>query len=314
MDYSLPIVKINADFLKKFLQSDVLLYFAVLLLAVRICLGLCSINFPQNIFFADITKVSLENFANQTRQSAGLPALSANQKLDQAAKMKAENMVQNNYFAHTSPTGITPWHWFLQAGYNYKYAGENLAIGFFESEEVFNAWMNSPLHKANILNPNYNEVGTAVLSGFGQNSAIVVVQEFASPLPEKTAKIVKENTEKPVVAQQEAPKENNSTPSVLSQTIESKTFIEGEKFGGTSIYYKLMSSILYDYDEVLQSIIFGVSLIVIGILLTLIYFNIGTEIKRELVFRAILIVVLLSCATLLDKELIILFIPHQVII
>ena len=96
---------------------------------------LVSINIPQNIFFADITKSALENFVNQTRQSVGLQPLTENTALDQAAQIKAENMVQDNYFEHTSPSGITPWAWFVQAGYNYKYAGENLAIGFFDSKK-----------------------------------------------------------------------------------------------------------------------------------------------------------------------------------
>ena len=118
------------NYKSRFLQSNILLYCVVLLLALKIVTILVSINFPQNIFFADITKSALENFVNQTRQSAGLQPLSENEKLDQAAQLKAENMVQDQYFNHTSPSGVTPWFWFLQAGYNYKYAGENLAIGF----------------------------------------------------------------------------------------------------------------------------------------------------------------------------------------
>ena len=180
------------DYKSRFLQSNILLYFVVLLLALKIVATLISINFPQNIFFADVTKSALENFTNQTRQSDGLKTLTENQKLDQAAELKAENMVQDKYFDHTSPTGVTPWFWFLKAGYNYKYAGENLAIGFYDSKEVYDAWLNSPSHKTNITNPNYTEVGTAVLSGFGQNNTIVVVQEFGSQLPVKPV-VVKNN-------------------------------------------------------------------------------------------------------------------------
>ena len=66
--------------------------------------------------------------------------------------------------------------------------------------------------------------------------------------------------------------------------------------------------------DLLQDIIYGVSLVVIGILLTLIFFNFNINFKKELVFRAVLIVVLLSVATLLNKEIIISFIPHQILI
>src|SRR6185436_7850636 len=101
--------------------------------------------------------------------------------LNKAAMAKAQDMVKNGYFAHESPQGISPWYWFKQAGYVYKYAGENLAVGFVDSKTVYDAWFNSPSHKANLLNKNYTQVGTAIVSGFDGNS-IVVVQEFGRPL------------------------------------------------------------------------------------------------------------------------------------
>src|SRR3989344_1075380 len=135
----------------KFLQSNALLSLAMLLLVVQILASALPINFISNIFFADLTKVTLENSANQTRQSLGLAPLADSQKLDEAALLKAQNMIQNGYFSHTSPSGLTPWYWFGQVGYNYQFAGENLAVGFYESQEVYNAWMNSPSHRENLL-------------------------------------------------------------------------------------------------------------------------------------------------------------------
>jgi uncharacterized protein YkwD len=321
------------NYRSKFLQSNILLYCVVLLLTLKIIATLVSINIPPNIFFADITKSALENFANQTRQSMGMPVLKENQKLNQAAQLKAENMVANNYFAHTSPQGITPWFWFIKAGYNYKYAGENLAIGFYDSKEVYNAWLNSPAHKANIVNPNYAEVGTAILSGFGENNAIVVVQEFGTQLSAKTAE-VKNNNPKPTtplpqvsvenqkpsteIVVQETTINNEITPNtnkeVLSQSIEYKSALESFKTGSSDVYYKIMNYVLYDYDVLLQKIVYGISLIVIGILLMLIFFNFDISFKSQLVFRSVLILVLLSAATLIDREIIISLIPHQIII
>lgn len=321
------------NYKSRFLESNILLYFVVLLLTLKIVTVLVAINFPQNIFFADITKSALENFANQTRQSMGLPVLVENQKLDQAAQLKAQNMVINNYFGHTSPQGITPWFWFLQAGYNYKYAGENLAIGFFDSEEVYNAWLNSPSHKANIISPNYKEFGTAVLGGFGSNNTIVVVQEFGSQLPLKqvavqpkipnenkesstvagTNPITKTNEPSPVVGAPSSAADTN-TEKVLSQSTESKVALETAQNSSSNIYYKIMSSLSYEYNKLLQEIIYGVSLVVIGILLAMIFFNTNFNFRKELVLRAVLIVILLSLATALNKELIISIIPHQVAI
>jgi len=328
------------NYKSKFLQSNALLYCVVLLLALKIATALIPINIPHNIFFADITKSALENFVNQTRQSMGLQPLSENAKLNQAAQLKAQNMVQDQYFNHTSPSGVSPWFWFSQAGYKYKYAGENLAIGFYDSQEVYNAWLNSPSHKANIVNPNYTDVGTAVLNGFGQNNTIVVVQEFGSQLPVKTVAV--NNNPKPAAVQSKTqttvkttgpaattnaqpqttvPTANtqastaNTSEKVLSQSTELQNSIEPQKGNGVNdVSSKILNFALYNYDGLLQDIIYGVSLIVIGSLLTLIFFNFHISFKKQLIFRAVLILVLLSAAALINKETIISLIPHQIII
>jgi len=313
----------SIEYRLKFLQSNALVYCVVLLLVFKIATVAISINLPHNIFFADITKSALESFANQTRQSLGLKPLLENSKLNQAAQLKAENMLQNQYFSHNSPTGVTPWFWFLKAGYNYKYAGENLAIGFYDSEEVYNAWLNSPSHKANILNAKYTEVGTAVVKGFGQNNTIIVVQEFGSQLPVKPA-ATKPVTTKPVAVQSAASNKASEAISqrvednnerVLSQTTESQGSIESlGTNGANNLPSKVVSSVIYNYDEILQKIIYGVSLVVIGVLLTLIFFNAKFGFKKELVFRAAVVLILLSLAAATDRNLIISIIPHQVII
>jgi len=262
--------------------------------------------------------------------------LAESAKLNQAAQLKAENMVANNYFNHTSPSGISPWYWFTKVGYNYKYAGENLAIGFFDSQEVYQAWLNSPEHRANIVNPNYTEVGTAVLSGFGSNNTIVVVQEFGSQktavkpttVATKTTIItqtqksnVKVSTDKnssATVNNKTTPTQNANTSTkekVLSQSTESQDSIKPATTNGiNNLSSKLLNSVLYSYNGLLQNILYGISMIITGILLTLIFFSFNINFKKQLVFRAVLIMVLLSVATLINKEIIIAFIPHQIFI
>jgi len=326
----------NNGYKSKFLQSNLLLYFVVLIFVFKIFITLVSINLPQNIFFADIAKSALESFVNQTRESNGLKPLAESAKLNQAAQLKAENMVANNYFNHTSPSGISPWYWFTKVGYNYKYAGENLAIGFFDSQEVYQAWLNSPEHRANIVNPNYTEVGTAVLSGFGSNNTIVVVQEFGSQktavkpttVATKTTIItqtqksnVKVSTDKnssATVNNKTTPTQNANTSTkekVLSQSTESQDSIKPATTNGiNNLSSKLLNSVLYSYNGLLQNILYGISMIITGILLTLIFFSFNINFKKQLVFRAVLIMVLLSVATLINKEIIIAFIPHQIFI
>jgi uncharacterized protein YkwD len=134
---------------------------------------------PQS---AAVVASSLVDLANADRTDLGLPPLTVSPELQQAAQLKANDMAQNDYFAHTSPSGKDPWYWFQQAGYNFTYAGENLAVYFSDSNDVNTAWMNSPEHRANLLNPNYTQIGIATSQGMYQGvETTFVVQEFASP-------------------------------------------------------------------------------------------------------------------------------------
>jgi len=119
---------------------------------------------------------------NEARLSNNLPALKPNPKLDLAASDKLNDMAVQEYFAHISPTGISPWYWINNSQYQYSVAGENLAIGFFSAQDTVKAWLNSSSHRANILNSQYQEIGVAVkgveISG---REGILVVQMFGSP-------------------------------------------------------------------------------------------------------------------------------------
>ena len=91
-------------------------------------------------------------------------------------------MVKNGYFAHTSPSGLTPWYWFGNVGYDFTYAGENLAVNFSDSQDVTRAWLNSPEHRANIMDSNYTQIGIATAQGtYNGQSATYVVELFGSP-------------------------------------------------------------------------------------------------------------------------------------
>ena len=159
---------------------------------------------------AAIYPAVLTDLTNSDRTAYGLSGLKVNPLLEKAALMKAEDMAARGYFAHNSPDGKAPWYWIEQAGYAYVYAGENLAIDFNESRDIENAWMNSPGHRANILNPRYTEVGIAMKEGvFEGKPTVFVVQMFASPKVKPT----------PVVAVAEASPEPKSEP-VKKTTLE----------------------------------------------------------------------------------------------
>jgi hypothetical protein len=119
---------------------------------------------------------------NEERIENSEPPLVRSSVLDEAARMKAEHMAANEYFAHFSPDGVTPWHWFDEAGYVYAHAGENLAIHFTDSSEVVEAWMNSPAHRENIVSGKYTEIGVGTAKGtYDGYETVYVVQLFGTP-------------------------------------------------------------------------------------------------------------------------------------
>lgn len=136
---------------------------------------------PLNVSASGITETNIFNLTNSQRASNGMGGLGWNYKLASAARAKAQDMIDKDYFSHTSPDGRTPWSFITSAGYNYIYAGENLAMNFSTSEETVNAWMNSGGHRANILSGNFTELGVGVVSGEYQGyQTTVVVQMFGA--------------------------------------------------------------------------------------------------------------------------------------
>lgn len=96
---------------------------------------------------------------NQARRQNGLGELSVNDKLADVARIKAEDMATNRYFSHTSPTYGSPFDMMKRFGISYRTAGENIAMGQTTAQQVFDGWMNSPGHRANILNPSFTQIG-----------------------------------------------------------------------------------------------------------------------------------------------------------
>jgi hypothetical protein len=170
------------DLTKKFLSDKAVSTYILVFLFTGIFLNLSWLYITQTKLFADISGNLIVELTNQTRIKDGLKPLNVNSDLSAAAAAKAADMIKNGYFAHFSPTNISPWFWIKQNGYNYKYAGENLAMNFSETNQVIDGWLDSPTHKANLLNVHYEDIGVAVLSGqVNGANRVVVVQMFGSP-------------------------------------------------------------------------------------------------------------------------------------
>ena len=141
---------------------------------------------PQVLSYATNTSTGgLLASTNVQRTNNGLSGLTLNSKLSQAAQAKANDMVARNYWSHNTPDGQEPWVFISNAGYDYLAAGENLAYGFATSEDTVTGWMNSPGHRANILNSNYQEVGFGMAnsSNFVSNGEqTIVVAMYGKPV------------------------------------------------------------------------------------------------------------------------------------
>ena len=137
-------------------------------------------------YASNISIQEVVNLTNQKRSEAGLSALSLNQTLSGAAYTKGRDMIDKDYWAHVAPDGTQPWKFFSQFGYKYRYAGENLARDFSNANDAVNAWMNSPTHKDNILNPKYKEIGIGITEGdLAGSDTTIIVQFFGATYSDK---------------------------------------------------------------------------------------------------------------------------------
>lgn len=99
------------------------------------------------------------NLVNSERAAQGLTALQKDSRLAALAQQKAEDMAKNQYFSHTSPTYGSAFDMLKAAGYSYKTAGENIAMGQKSAASVMDGWMHSSGHRANILHTSYEKIG-----------------------------------------------------------------------------------------------------------------------------------------------------------
>lgn len=131
-------------------------------------------------YATDMSVASLLSDTNQQRAGNSEGALVLNSQLNQAAQAKADDMAARDYWSHDTPDGKTPWTFMTAAGYNYQTAGENLAYGFATAADTLTGWMNSPEHRANILNTSYRDVGFGIINiadyqGTGPETLVVAM-------------------------------------------------------------------------------------------------------------------------------------------
>lgn len=142
-------------------------------------------NKPATLAYStEMSNSSLLSATNAQRANNGSPALSSNGLLSAAAQAKANDMVARDYWSHNTPDGQEPWIFIDAQGYNYTKAGENLAYGFSTSSETVIGWMNSPSHKANLLDTAFSEVGFGFANSanfVGTGEETIVVAMYGAP-------------------------------------------------------------------------------------------------------------------------------------
>jgi len=179
-NYFIPNLNNEYSPLSVSLRSLIILVILALLVFLMAFFG--SNTIPKYNLLADVQEAYLVLLTNEDRAVNKIDSLVQNPILEKAAKLKIEDMINNQYFAHTSPDGKNSWYWFDKVNYKYQYAGENLAIDFYDTKKVSKAWMDSPTHRKNILNSKYTEIGVAVGSGKYEGRTVsFVVQMFGTP-------------------------------------------------------------------------------------------------------------------------------------
>jgi hypothetical protein len=228
----------------KLLHSSSLSLLVIGLIGFQLILGLVNKVFPNVLgYAANISPAEVIRLTNAQRAANGLGALTQNSALDGAALAKGNDMLAKGYWAHFAPDGTSPWSFFLNFGYKYKYAGENLARDFPDASSAVAAWMNSPSHKENILNPNYREIGIGVVEGnLAGVETTVIVQFFGAPLSgEASIPVAKAKEVLPVTVKATPVPTNTPTPTPVPTPFEAVTYKQGTP-GASAIHVSPFAS------------------------------------------------------------------------
>lgn len=246
----------------KILHIDSLILTIALLIFSASLLASVQNTYPSVLGISyDITPNELLKNTNQIREARGLQPLRLDPELSQAAAGKASNMFTNNYWAHIAPDGTTPWVFIKNSGYDYLYAGENLARGFSSASEVVDAWMASPSHRDNMLSPNYKDVGFAVSSGTLTGSdTILVVEMFGSRYNSSNHQVSEIVVAPVVITATPQPQPTQPSPTIITAAASQQTT-------QTTQVASIQNKPLVDKNDLTKNIVIGILILFIAILL-----------------------------------------------
>ena len=334
---------VENNFYPKFLESNFLFSYLFFLIFLKFIIFPFFLFFPKLPFFAEVSKNVLFSLTNKERGEKNFSFLKEDPLLTLAAQLKAKDMLQRQYFSHNDPDGNPPWEWLKKVGYDFQVAGENLAIGFLDSEEVFRAWMNSYSHRENLLNPRFEEMGIGIAKGnFKGAETTIVVQFFGTKKPQKFSpkvvtvspeeKIEKKSSknhliEKPnerisqeiatseIATSQKSPLKNATSQIFASEIFTSKIVQGPQNFSG-KIQFQTLSFLNFKYHKIVDFFIYLNLILTIFILFVSIFSDIFLYRKfkidyADLLPKTFVFLMVLIILISLDKVEIISNIPHN---
>lgn len=287
----------------KILHTSGVIFCIAFLLVFQLGLTLVHKVSPEVLGYAsNISIPDLLNETNSQRTTAGIPTLSLNDQLANAAAGKASDMFTNQYWAHISPQGQEPWAFITGAGYNYVFAGENLARDFGDSKSVVDAWINSASHKENLLNPRFQDVGFAIVNGkYGDSETTLVVQMFGARSGEQAIAAAVVNTPSP-------------TPSPAPTAIQSATpaaapiAVVSPPPAAVLPAISPISQPKYDILGLTKNLALGLTLVLLGVLAVdtiLVYQRKTVRISGHNFAHALMLIMVLAAISLIGRGIII---------
>jgi hypothetical protein len=288
------------DYKPHILRREAMLFMlGILFLAEIFFLVQVYVLFPNIKFFAEILKNVLIEETNINRLANNLASLEINPLLTGAAQAKAEDMASKGYFAHISPQGITPWYWIERVGYEYSYAGENLAINFSDSKDAIEAWMNSAAHRENILSNHFTETGIGVAKGiYEDKETIFIVQMFGRPVQEM-APIISQ----PIASQNTASQVATGQPAISEEVLPAETAIVKSESKENPSFSALVGELVAAPRLRTETLY----LIVLGIVIMALILNILIRAKVQhprIIFNGIILILIINSVLLINHYLI----------
>ncbi|MFA6308061.1 MAG: CAP domain-containing protein [Patescibacteria group bacterium] len=174
------------DYKPHALHPKRIVFHAISAIVIKIIMVAFALSFPVQAWLSpDVLHEQAQKviqLTNNLRAELGLNILKENEILNQAALNKAEDMLIGQYFAHVSPDNKALRHFLYDLNYNFKVAGENLAIGFSEPSTIVAAWEASPTHYSNLIDPDFTEIGVGIVSGeYNAYKTTLTAQYFGDP-------------------------------------------------------------------------------------------------------------------------------------